>query len=467
MGGKILKKYMIFFIAACMIICLIPSVGILFFPTTETTENKAMAEAPKMMTEDGSLNKAFFTDFDSYFTEHMALRNQMLYSDAMIQSTLFRESNVSGVICGTDGWLYYSSTLDDYLGTNVLTERQLHNLANNFRLIQDYVEAQGKDFVLLIAPNKNTLYGDNMPYYKSYVVNQDKSAVLLGAILEQQNISYLDLFQLFEEQDEVLYLKRDSHWNMKGANLAYNGIMDSLNLPHEDYSDTVPVPVKNEQGDLNRMLYSFYGEPEENYDYNLTQKYVFTSSEKDVEGRWLITENQTGTGSLLMFRDSFANTLIPFLSNEFHTVYYSKGEPNALARYMETYSPDYVVIEKVERNISNYLNNPPILTPPENQLPDKLTIAATNTTVQVKNCMNDMNYYVFSGVLDESRVQVGSRVLVRVNDRVYPAYLTGENGYALYLKKAEFTDAVTQVTVYIVNEDQCVQAVTTQLNLPQ
>lgn len=462
-----MKKYFILFIAACMVLCLIPSIGMLFFPTTETTENKAMAEKPKLMTEEGKANKAFFQDFESYFNEHIALRNQLLYSDAMIQSTLFQESNVSGVIRGTDGWLYYSSTLNDYLGTDVLSERQLHNLAHNFQLIQNYVEAQGKDFVLMIAPNKNTLYGDNMPYYKSYVVNQEHSAVLLGSILEQQNINYLDLFKLFEAQEEVLYLKRDSHWNMKGANLAYNGIMDSLNLPHEDYSDKEPILVNNEKGDLNKMLYSFYGEPEQNYDYNVTQKYVYTSNEKDVEGRWLITENQTGNGTLLMFRDSFGNTLIPFLSNEFRTAYYSKGEPNALARYMETYSPDCVVIEKVERNIANYLNAPPILTPPEEQLPEKLTIAATESTASVETCVNDMNYYVFSGILDESRMQTESKVLVRVDDRIYPAYQTGENGYTLYLKKAEFADTTAQITVYIVNEDQCVQALSAQLNLPQ
>ena len=462
-----MKKYLILFIVACMVICLIPSIGMVFFPTTETTENKAMAEKPKLMTEEGDPNKAFFQDFESYFNEHIALRNQLLYSDAMIQSTLFQESNVSGVIRGTDGWLYYSSTLNDYLGTDVLSDRQLHNLAHNFRLIQDYVEAQGKDFVLMIAPNKNTLYGENMPYYKSYVVKQEHSAVLLGSILEQQNVNYLDLFKLFEAQEEVLYLKRDSHWNMKGANLAYNGIMDSLSLPHEDYSGKEPILINNENGDLNKMLYSFYGQPEQNYDYNLTQEYVYTSNEKDVEGRWLITENETGTGTLLMFRDSFGNTLIPFLSNEFGTAYYSKGEPNALARYMETYSPDCVVIEKVERNIANYLNTPPILTPPEEQLPEKLTIAATESTASVETCMNDMNYYVFSGVLDESRVQTESKVLIRLNDRIYPAYQTDENGYTLYLKKAEFADTTAQITVYIVNEDQCVQALSAQLNLPQ
>ena len=104
-----------------MVFCLLPSVGMLFFPTTQTTENKAMAEAPKLFTEDGSFNTSLIADFEDYFTQHIALRNPLIYADAQIQTNLFQESNVSGVINGTDGWLYYSSTLNDFLGTDILS----------------------------------------------------------------------------------------------------------------------------------------------------------------------------------------------------------------------------------------------------------------------------------------------------------------------------------------------------------
>ena len=154
-----MKNKSLIFIVVCMLLCLIPSVGMLFFPTTETTENKAMAVAPKLMTEEGRLNKAFFSDFERYFTEHIALRNPMVYADAMVQTKVFQESNVSGVIAGTDGWLYYSSTLDDYLGRQVLSNRELFNLAHNFCLVQDYAQEHGMEFALTIAPNKNPLRG--------------------------------------------------------------------------------------------------------------------------------------------------------------------------------------------------------------------------------------------------------------------------------------------------------------------
>lgn len=462
-----MKKKTIIFIALCMVLCMLPSVGMLFFPTTESTENRAMAAAPELITDEGTLNQSFFKDFENYFNEHIALRNQLVYADAKIQTSLFRESNVSGVINGTNGWLYYSSTLEDYLGTDVMSDRELYNLAHNFSIIQNYLEERDINFVLTVPPNKNTLYGENMPYYNSYIVNPDHSAKLLEPYLVEQGISYLDLFDLFEEQDETLYLLHDSHWNMKGACLAYNAIMDELELEHEEYSSIEPTLIQNENGDLNKMLYSFYGELEENYSYDLAQEYSYANDVDSVEDGWIITENKGGSGSLLMFRDSFANTLIPFMSNEFETAYYSKGEPNGLERYVETYNPDCVVIEKVERNISNYLDNPPILTPPNADIPTNITIAKTDTTVQIESCMNDVNYYKLSGTLDKERIQNNSEIIVSVGGKTYRAYQIGEDGYSLYLKKSEFMDATASVQIYIVNENSGVQALSEMIDLPQ
>jgi len=460
-----MKKYSILFIVVCLVLCMIPSVGMLFFPTTQTTENKAMAAAPQLITEEGGLNHSFFSDFEKYFNEHIALRNQLVYTDARIQTALFQESNISGVIAGTDGWLYYSSTLSDYLGTDVMTDQALSRLAHNFSVIQDYLQERDIPFVLTIAPNKNTLYGEHMPYYKSHIVNEDHSAKLLAPYL--QDVNYLDLFTLFEQQEETLYLKRDSHWNNKGACLAYNGIMDMLQLPHEDYSGKEPLLVKNENGDLNKMLYSFYGKLEENYDYGLPQAYIYEKEGATVEDGWIVTHNEGGSGSLLMFRDSFANTLIPFFSEEFATACYSKGEPNALERLVETHAPDCVVIEKVERNISNYLENPPILTPPQTDLPAELTISNTDSTVQVIDCMNDANYYTISGMVEEGRLEPGAEVLVRVNDKVYRTYQTDESDFLLYLKKAEFAADTADLQVYVVGDGTCVQVLFSTLTLPQ
>lgn len=459
-----MNKRLVLFVVVCTVLCMIPSVGMIFFPTTESTENKAMTEAPKLI-DDGKLNKTFFQDCGDYFNDHVALRNQMIFIDAKIQTKLFSESNVSGVVYGENDWLYYSSTLDDYLGRNQMSERELYNLSHNISIIQDYLEERKIDFVFTVPPNKNTLYDENMPYHSTDRVDAKHNAIRLEPYFADSEINYINLFDLFNNEDETLYLLRDSHWNMKGACLAYNSIMDFLEISYFDYSETTPVIENNTDGDLNRMLYSFYGEKEDNFSYNLPMNYSYKNEVKGVEDGWIITENENGKGTLLMFRDSFADTLIPFFSNEFKTAYYSKGLPNALERYIEDDKPDCVVMEKVERNITDYLNTPPIITPAFAELPDNITIAKTDSTATMEECMYDANYYVISGVLDSKRVEEKSDIVVCVNDKLYKAYHTEEFGYTLYLKKAEFESKSVSIDVYSVNAENCTRMVSTTIDL--
>lgn len=460
-----MNKKLTVFVAICLVLCMIPSVGMIFFPTTQSTENKAMAESPKLFTDDGKFNQFILQDCGEYFADHIALRNQMIFADAKIQTVLFSESNVSGVVYGKNDWLYYSSTLDDYLGRTPMSERELFNLAHNVSIIQEYLEERKIDFVFTVPPNKNTLYDDNMPYYYNSELEFQHNAVRLESYLAEQNINYISLFDLFEKQDEVLYLKRDSHWNMKGACLAYNSIMDFLELKHNDCSDSEPIVEKKTNGDLNKMLYSFYGELEENYSYSIPNNYVYANDVESVEDGWIITENKKGTGTLLMFRDSFADTLIPFISNEFKTAYYSKGQPNAMERYIEGDIPDCVVIEKVERNISDYLDTPPILTPPKAETTSDILITNTDSSVSVESCMYDDNYYAISGSVDKTRVDTDSEIIVCVNGVTYRAYHTGENGFSLYMKKSAFVDDKADIQVYVVNGNNTVRVLSEIIEL--
>ncbi len=462
-----MNKKALLFLIVCLAVCLIPSVGTLFFPTNETTENRAMAAPPKILTEDGSFNTKVFGEFTDWFEEHMALRNQLVCADAVIQKGLFRESNVPGVIAGTDGWLYYSSTLDDYLGRNVLSDRDLYGLANNLEIVQDYLEARGIGFVFTVPPNKNTLYGEHMPYYDGMIVNPDHSAKLLKPYLEERGINYLDLFDMFGSRDEVLYLKGDSHWNNKGACMVYNSIMDALGLDHEDYSSVTPKTVNNEIGDLNKMLYSFYGKPEENFDYGTEHRYSYTSGD-DVEDGWIVTENGEGQGTLLMFRDSFANTLIPFLSDEFGKACYSKSIPNHMERLVEENAPGCVVVEKVERNITDYLENPPILTPPACEIAQTVEIVSSETTARLAPCENDVNYYVLEGAADLKYLKDDYRIFVSPDGdplNSYPAYITGNGNYRLYLRADMFTGGTADIRVYAASGAVCTQILETELAL--
>ena len=51
------------------------------------------------------------------------------------------------------------------------------------------------DFVFTVAPNKNSLYGENMPYYDSLKVDEENNLARLVPFLEKEGVSYVDLMR--------------------------------------------------------------------------------------------------------------------------------------------------------------------------------------------------------------------------------------------------------------------------------
>lgn len=450
----------VIYIVMCLSLCVLPFAGMAVAPTETTTENRAMAGFPEMK-KDGQWNWEFAQELGEYFNDHFAFRTQLVMADSVIQSKVFGVSNMDTVIVGEDGWLYYASTLPDYLGTNGMSEREIFNAANNLSLMKQAVEDRGAQFLLTIAPNKNSLYGENMPYYNNMKVSPEKNIEKLEKELQDMQIPYADLYTAFSAQDEILYLKKDSHWNEKGAVLAYNTILDGLEYEHETYETVENIRTKTEYGDLNRMMYPLQFEPEWNYSYHADCTYEYVTDTKSVEDAWIETTNGTGTESMLMFRDSFGNTLLPYMANAFGQAYFSKSVPYRLEEYMNAYSPEYVVVEKVERNLSDFAKEPPVMTGPvvEVDIPEQLI--ETETTIEMQSSEVNADYWEITGLVTADYMECDTRVYVAViageETTCYEAFTvtkeSADNGYKLYIPKKNIITNDIQIEVMVHNEN--------------
>ena len=82
------------------------------------------------------------------------------------------------------------------------------------------------DFCFTIAPNKNSMYSSQMP--ARYAATSVRDAQLLKQQMEQQNVRYIDTFEVLSNSKEQLYYRLDSHWNMRGAQLAAQALLEKL-----------------------------------------------------------------------------------------------------------------------------------------------------------------------------------------------------------------------------------------------
>lgn len=456
------------FITACLAVCLVPSLGMIAKPTTQPVGNEQSLDLPRAMEEDGVFNANILSDLGKYFEQHFAFRPDIITADAVIQSSIFGVSNLDSVVAGTDGWLYYASTLDDYQGRNALSKEQIDGIVHNLALVQQRTEEHDAQFLFAVAPNKNTLYPEHMPSYYRVDESSDRNRTLLNAALVDSSVAYCNLFDVFEGQDETLYFSRDSHWNNKGALLAYHAVLSELEKPHDDYADVQVEEREDFVGDLNKMMYPSVGHPELNYYYGAEGTYQYVTETASVEEPFIRTENGDAQDSLFMYRDSFGNLLLPFFASAFSDAIFSKSFPVMLDISLGQYQPDDVVFVIAERNIGWFLTQPPIMRAPivEAESIDLVTTKSFDLTVKMSE--NSPLYLEVTGLVDEELGEGSSPVYLYVRDdegygTLYECYdfLTDqrEDAFIAYLDAGDYEDLSTLSISVVVRDSAGFKAV--------
>ena len=431
--GKLI--YCILFFA----ICLCPSLGMLVTKQETSSENRQLSEFPSPKTEEGKINVEWLSQAGDYFQEHFAFRNELVTGNALLHGRLLETSTADGVIQGKNGWLYYKDSLDDYLGQELLSDRSLFNIAHMLSMTQQALEEKGVNFLFTIAPNKNSLYGDNMPYYDKLKVSDQTNRENLESWLKTEKVAYADLYQTLMDEDEVLYHARDSHWNNKGAALAADVLMDALGKDHDSYEGESYTVRRDYTGDLDTMLYPLAPTADDEIYYDKETTYATVEEIQSNFDPRITTVNPVKEGSLVMYRDSFGNALLPYMADAYANAYFSRGIPYQLMD-VETHSADTVIIERAERFLPEMSQFPPVLTAKEISLTEDEELQGSDGAVDVKIKPQGMTAQL-SGRIKEGLLDTDSRIYLKVNGSVYEAFpmdvKVGENlddnGFCLYL----------------------------------
>ncbi|MGI8254525.1 alginate O-acetyltransferase AlgX-related protein [Blautia difficilis] len=431
--GKLI--YCILFFA----ICLCPSLGMLVTKQETSSENRQLSEFPSPKTEEGKINVEWLSQAGDYFQEHFAFRNELVTGNALLHGRLLETSTADGVIQGKNGWLYYKDSLDDYLGQDLLSDRSLFNIAHMLSMTQQALEEKGVNFLFTIAPNKNSLYGDNMPYYDKLKVSGQTNRENLEDWLKTEKVAYADLYQALMEENEVLYHARDSHWNNKGAALAADVLMDALGKDHDSYDGESYTVRRDYTGDLDTMLYPLASTADDEIYYDKETTYATVEEIQSNFDPRITTVNPVKEGSLVMYRDSFGNALLPYMADAYANAYFSRGIPYQLMD-VETHSADTVIIERAERFLPEMSQFPPVLTAKEISLTENEELQGSDGAVDVKIKPQGMTAQL-SGRIKEGLLDTDSRIYLKVNGSVYEAFPMDvkveenldDNGFCLYL----------------------------------
>lgn len=435
----------VIFLSVCLLFCLLIGVSAVFSQADAEVEQRELTAFPSFFDEDGSLNKNFDSELSDYLSERMPFRSAALEWKSTLLEKLFASSTASDVIIGKNGWLYFEPTIAEYTATSLLSERSIANIVDTLSQINDYCEQKGVKFVFTVAPNKNELYDENLPlrFLKGEGNNYDR----LTEALRQTDIPYVDFHDLAGAAEEPLYYATDSHWNVRGAVIAYDALLTRLAIEHETYQNVSWIESEK-NGDLYGMLHPADMQPETEWVPDVTYTYEYTSRFRSEEDITITTENTTGNGSLLMFRDSFGNALLAFLAQHFSTAYFSRAVPCDLT-LVDSLNADTVIYEMVQRNLANIISYAPVLPAAEAELTADEESEQSVSLLQTQ--AHNGLLHIF-GALDEQLLQTDSKLYLRLTSpngeaqyfrcfSIYEASLAGDglcrdNGFSGYLDTA-------------------------------
>ena len=269
------------------------------------------------------------------------------------------------VYVGKRNRLHYEHTLDDFLGINLFSDPELAKLREGAEKLQQRITDAGlkTELIIFIAPNHATIYPETMPdFLTEQKASADSRAKQMAKEFENSKIKLIFPTKklLLEKSNNILYFAHDTHWNDLGA---YYGYCELFEYIGERFPDALPIP----DHELNIYDTTMYGGDitgnmlfVNGYDYpSITAvaqvknpKAVLKEADGTPGQGFEIWVNDDGKNkpSVMMYRDSFSVAMISFIaesSSKF--IVNPMWDFSVKMDYLKEINPDYLVIEKVER----------------------------------------------------------------------------------------------------------------------
>ncbi|MCX7649801.1 MAG: hypothetical protein N2050_04515 [Flavobacteriales bacterium] len=304
----------------------------------------------------------------AYFEDHFGLKSFLAGWDARYKYSLLKSSpKPFEVAIGRGGWLFSRDTslMRDFLHHEKMPASVMRRIRDNLEFLQLWLSRRGIRFFVFIAHNKHSIYPQYLPaalqhqgrpsiyeQWKQYMI--DSSFVL--------PIDAGDELRQAAQHAEVFY-PFDTHWNFHGGLLATRKLLfylrrDFPQIPelHDSLFRWVPLDEKN--ADLARkialqdVLHNREHQPSFRHNPSHPLPPPDFPHVPLLQPTLCYSVDNPALPRLLMYRDSFTNLMIPYLSACFsRSVFLWTHAIDPLSILQE--KPDVVVLEIAEQHIRN------------------------------------------------------------------------------------------------------------------
>ena len=325
----VLILFSVFFVGMFLLDCVTPD------RTVSELENTTLTQRPKVTAQilsSAGLNR-FFDDYTQYTKDQIPGRDAWISLQSFVETALLQKTQSGGILLGDKGQMF-----DRTYGLVSSEERTLpRNIAAVASLA---ARCPGKVYVM-VAPAASSIYPERVPAHAP-LLQEESYLGQIQAAVEQAGGVYLPLEDaLSAHKDEYIYYRTDHHWTTQGAYYAYSELCGALGLEPFDRAAHTAVDVPDFYGTFYSRARTWNAQPDTLTYYDLDNPLTIYT----VTGPGMPTEGQTtglydldkldvydkyaaflhgnnglsrvegdGEGRILVVKDSYANSFVPFLT---------------------------------------------------------------------------------------------------------------------------------------------------------
>jgi len=360
-------------------------------------ESRSLTSFPKLSAEH-LVSGDFSADMQEYYMDQFPQRGLFTGINSAVQMLVFGENN--GILLGERGQLAVR-LFQMYQSRRERTPDMDYYYEDNVRIslegLNAFAQAQSRPLATILPPRTVDVAASAFSYPTEI---SDALWSLIGQTLTPET-GYIDMLPVFREKYEngdYVYMRTDHHWTTYGAYLAYAKLMQTWDmedkiLPIDAFSvesipnffgtsyskarlkqvtpDTLELWTLGNDTEFTTTCYAskqskdeqgntvITKEPYLSFPSWLNREYLdqrnkyaaFLDSTHNEQTVFKSTPSEAQRERLLIAKDSFANTMVPFLAQHFDLVIINlAGGITSLTSYAEEYDCDRILI------VYNYAN---------------------------------------------------------------------------------------------------------------
>jgi len=353
-------------------------------------EKRALAPFPPSQNLATDLPQ-FAAKFEQYFQDRAFLRLPLISARNLLLLDLLHSSGNENVLAGKADWLFFNNK-ETGLRPAMRHDQPFSTAAlalwkKMFQYRMGKLSSQGIRYVILVAPEKSSIYPDKLPPGTPHVTGPDRISQL-EECLKGTGVTFINLEDDLKRGRESasIYCKTDSHWNDIGASMAAERILEKARqcLPALPRKFEPTFKTATISGDLTDQL-ALHGLVTEELPVRLTPAVSPTfPMDPGLPADYAIrasadrfyTVNTNAAAKRLpraaMLHDSFTLSMIDYLTPFFSDIHFYQTHDFDFAEITAN-KPDIVIEELAERHLYGYYpDNLPEMIVPQDNVPNRV-----------------------------------------------------------------------------------------------